>query len=590
VPRIVQFDCYEVDLGAHRISRRGTTVRLRDQSLTVLLALLERPGQVVTRDDLRRRLWPDGVFVEFDNLLNTAVARLREALDDSADAPRFVETLPKHGYRFIAPVHEVPAPPARSPRRPRLMVLPFANTSGDSAQDYFASAMTDEIITALAAFAPDELAVVARTTAFHYKGSRKDIATIASELSLDYLVEGSARRGSQTATLNVQLIRVGDQTHAWAGRYDVRLDDLFGLHEAMAETIGTALGIAPRAGARPAARKPTENLEAYTLYRQGRHHLLVQTPENFSAAKQCFEQAIARDPQFALAYDALADLWWYYDFMGFAPPRTVAGIGMAYALRALDIDNTLAETHALLGHYRWLLDYDWPTVKRHLDRARELDRASQLVRVRYAMGPLLTECRLEEAIDELEAALESDPLSAFVRAWLAIMCYLDRQYERSVEESRRIVELEPGNYVGHWLVGAYTRECGLFDESIAAHRRSIELSGGSMLMLGWFGLSLGQAGRTAEARAVLEQLQAAADRQVYVPPTCFAWTHLGLGDIDSAFLWLDRAVDVSDRMMVPIQLYPFFDPLRGDPRYAELLRKMRLTPTARVRRQQPAAP
>jgi TolB-like protein/tetratricopeptide (TPR) repeat protein len=584
VPGIVRFDCYEVDLGAHRVSRRGTTVRIRDQSLTVLVALLERPGQVVTREDLRRRLWPDGVFVDFDNALNTAVARLREALNDSADAPRFIETLPKHGYRFIAPLHEAPAPLDRVPRRPRLMVLPFANTSGDPAQDYFASAMTDEIITALAAFAPDELAVVARTTAFHYKGTRKAIAAIASELNLDYVVEGSARRGSEAATLNVQLIRVSDQTHVWAARHDVRLDDLFGAQKAMAETMGAAIGIAPCAGTRPAPRKPTENLEAYTLYRQGRHQLLVQTPENFAAAKQCFEQAVARDPQFALAYDALADLWWYYDFMGFAPPRTVAGIGMSYALRALDIDNTLAETHALLGHYRWLLDYDWLTVRRHLDRALELNPASPLVRVRYAMGPLLTECRLEEAIDALEAALESDPLSTFVRAWLAIMCYLDRQYERSVEESRRIVELEPANYVGYWLVGAYTRECGLFDESIAAHRRSIELSGGSMLMLGWFGLSLGQAGRTAEARAVLEQLRAAADRQAYVPPTCFAWTYLGLRDIDNAFLWLDRAVDVSDRMMVPIQLYPFFDPLRGDPRYAALLRKMKLSPTTRVRR------
>ena len=468
-------------------------------------------------------------------------------------------------------------------RRARLLVLPFVNTSGDPAQQYFADAMTDEIITALAAFAPYELAVIARTTSFYYKGTRKDIASIAAELRLDYVVEGGARRDGENAALNVQLVRVSDQAHVWAERYDARLNDLFGIQKAAAEKIGAALDIAPRAGVRP-ARKPTENLEAYTLYRQGRHHLITQTPENFAAAKRCFEQSIARDPHFALAYDALADLWWYYDFMGFAPPKTVAGIGMAYALRALEIDNTLAETHALLGHFRWLFDYDWPAVKRHLDRARELNPTSPLVRVRYAYGPLLTECRLEEAIAEMEAAVESDPLSSFMWMWLAIMLYLDRQYDRAIEQSRMIVEIEPENYVGYWLVGAYTREEGLFDESIAAHRRAVELSGGSMLMLGWLGLALGQAGRTAEARGVLKQLQAAIDRNMYVQPTCLAWTHLGLGDIDNAFLWLDRAVDASDRMLVPIQLYPFFDPLRRDPRYAALLRKMKLTPTGRVPR------
>ena len=198
--RIVRFDAFEVDLDAHRISKRGTTLRLRDQPLTVLGALLESRGQVVTREDLRRRLWPEEVFVDFDNVLNTAVARLREALGDSADHPRFIETLPKHGYRFIAAVQEVPPPVrAAAARRIRLMVLPFANTSGDPAQAYLGSAMTDEIITALAVFAPDHLAVIARTTTFHYKDTRHDIARIASELRLDYIVEGAARRTPRTS-------------------------------------------------------------------------------------------------------------------------------------------------------------------------------------------------------------------------------------------------------------------------------------------------------------------------------------------------------------------------------------------------------
>ena len=186
----------------------------------------------------------------------------------------------------------------------------------------------------------------------------------------------------------------------------------------------------------------------------------MQTPENFAAAKRCFEQAVERDPRFALAYNALAELWWYFDFMGFAPPKTVAGIGMAYAMRAIETDSSLAEAHALLGHFRWLFDYDWPAVRRHVDRARELNPASPMVRLWYAMGPLLApECRLGEAID---------------------------------------------------------------------------------------------------------------------------WTYLGLGDVDNAFAWLGRAVEASDRMMVPIQLYWFFDPLRDDSRFADLLRRMKLTPVSRA--------
>jgi TolB-like protein/Tfp pilus assembly protein PilF len=579
VAEIVRFDDFEVDLGSHLVSRRGARVRLRDQSLTVLRALLERPGRVVTREELRRRLWPDEVYVDFDNILNTAVARLRDALGDSAERPRYIETLPRHGYRFIAPVQEVTPPDSTLARRPRLLVLPFLNTSGDAGQDYFASAMTDEILTELASFAPDGLAVIARTTSFHYKDTRKDLAAIARELNLDYVIEGGARRDAGNAMLNVQLIRVADQAHVWASRYEARLGDLHRVERAVADAVGAALGVAPGLGAAARPRRPTEDLEAHTLYRQGRHSTLMQTPESFAEARRCFEQAVERDPQFALAHSALAELWWYFDFMGFAPPKTVAGIGMAHAMRALEIDNSLAEAHALLGHFRWLFDYDWPAVRRHVDRARELNPSSPMVRLWYAMGPLLApECRLGEAIDELRRAVESDPRSVLVRAWLAIMFHLNRDCGRAAEESRLIIDLEPGNYVGYWLLGAAAGGQGRFDEAIAACRRSVDLSGGSMLMLGWLGLALGHAGRAGEAREVLARLQAAADRQAYVPPTSFAWTYLGLGEVDDAFAWLDRAVEAGDRMMVPIQTYWFFDPLRGDARFADLLRRMKLAP------------
>jgi TolB-like protein len=214
---------------AGQIYRRGVRLRLPDRSFRVLAALLEHPGQAVTREDLRRRLWPGEVFVDFDNILNTAVARLRDALHDSADRPRLIETLPKRGYRFIASVSE-PAAAAgiARPERLRLLVLPFANSSGDAAQEYVSDAMTDEVITELARVAPDWLAVIARTTAMRYKGSRKDVARIGRELQVDYVVEGGVRHACDAVAVNVQLIRARDQTHVWARKYEGRSDDVVG--------------------------------------------------------------------------------------------------------------------------------------------------------------------------------------------------------------------------------------------------------------------------------------------------------------------------------------------------------------------------
>jgi TolB-like protein len=564
-PKLVRFGNFEVDLPAGHLRKHGIKLKLADQSFEVLAILLEHAGEVVTREDLRRRLWPEDVFVDFDNNLNTAIARLREALSDSANHPLLIETLPRRGYRFVASLSQ-PAPAI-----PRLLVLPFANLSGDPAQEYFSDAMTEEIIGALAGLAPDHLAVIARTTAMHYKGSQKDITQIGRELAVDYVVEGSVRRLDDRIVVSVQLIQVSDQTHLWTNRYDSELRDLFSMESAAAQAIAGQLGIAPRR----AARKSTEDLAVYNLYIQGRYHLFKGTPEDMAKAKLYLEEAIARDPEFALAYDSLAEIYWYWGFLGFAPPREACSAGMFCALRAVEIDNTLAETHALLGMYRKELDYAWPEVQREMGLALQLNPASPLVRTRYAVSGLLPHGRIEEAIAEMERAVELDPLSPFIRIWLGIMLWLGRDYDGAIEQAQMLLELDPASYMSHFAAGLYYREKGMFEEAIAAHRRSVELSGGSPLMLGWLGLALAQSGKTAEARAILDRLHMIA-REAYVPPTSFAWIHLGLGERDDAFLWMDRAVDGRDHMMGPLKTYPFLDPIRADPRYLALLRKLNL--------------
>lgn len=590
-PKVLRFDGYEVDLSAGLLCKGGVRISVREQSFQVLAALLERPGQVVTQEELRRRLWPDDVFVDFDNNLNSAIARLREALCDSAEHPRFIETLPKHGYRFIADVFEPPrAPEPERVQRARLVVLPFVNLSGDPAQEYFSDAMTDEIITELAGLAPDQLAVIARTTAMHYKGSHKDVKRVAGDLGVDYVVEGGVLRWNDRLKVNVQLIRTSDQAHLFARKYDTEMREVFSLHRGIAREIAkcvpaTAEGIhGPLIRDKHIRRKPTEDLAAYNDYIKGRYESWRMTPEGIAKTKQHFETAVTRDPEFALAYCGLAQLYWYLGLWGLAPSREMDPIGRFYALRAIEIDPALAEGYALLSYYpkqrRYnepLCYYHWPASLKDVLRARELNPASQLVQLRYAIV-LMVLGRTEEAAAELERARESDPLSIELGTWFGEILYVGRQYDRALEQVLRLVELEPEHFaLPYHVLGYIYLTIQKYEESVATARKAVKLSGELPHMLGGLGLTLGLAGRTSEARAVLERLHS-LEKQRHVPPTCFAWTHLGLGEIDDAFVWLDRAVESPDRMLSPIKTYPFLDPLRCDPRFAALLRKMRLEP------------
>ncbi len=580
MPHIVGFESFEVDLAAGRLLKRGIRIGLRDQSFQVLASLLEHPGEVVTREELRQRLWHGEIFVDFDNNLNTAVARLREALGDSAEHPRFIETLPRRGYRFLAKVSEVrkrtePAPA----RRTRLLVLPFMNLSGDPAQDYFSDAMTDELITELASLGRHDLAVIARTTAMHYKGSHQDVAQIGRELAVDYVVEGAARRANDRVAVNVQLIRTADQTHVFAKKYSAEWRDLFGLQSGAAHDIAVSIA-APRGGVaavKAPARRPAADLTAYNEYIQGRFQFGRATPEAFAFAKQHLERAITRDPGFAPAFDALAEVYWYLGYFGYVRPRQAFSAGIAHALRALEIDDRRAETHALLGEYHKAVGYNWPEVEREMGLALRLDPDSPVVRTRYALSGLMPHGRVPEAVAELERALEFDPLSEDTRAWLGLMCVLTRRLERGLAEGQKFLELDPTHFAGHLILARCFSYSKRFEEAIAAQRKAVEFSGGSAMMLGWLGLVLAEAGRRAQARELLRQLHGLAAKG-YIPPTSVAWIHIGLGETDAAFEWMDRAVEECDQLMMPIKTYPFLDAMRSDPRYAALLRKMNLEP------------
>jgi TolB-like protein/tetratricopeptide (TPR) repeat protein len=584
MPNIVRFECFEVDLDSGQLRKHGVKLKLRDQSFQVLVSLLERPGRVVTREQLRQRLWRNEVFVDFDNNLNIVVARLREALGDSAEHPRFIETLPKHGYRFLAAVSQpMDAAEALPARRTKLVVLPFVNLSGDPTQEYISDGMTAEIITALAAITPEQLAVIARTTAMRYKGSHKDAGSIGRELRVDYIVEGAVRHAQDQVAINVQLIQTSDQTHLFARKYDTARRDIFNMQSCIAQAIAAHIPVIAdqvRARAIVGARspkKPTEDVAAYNEYIQGRHIMDRGIAEAITTAKQHFRKAIARDPEFAYAYDGLAEAYWYLGYFGYMPPRQAFSAGIVHALRALEIDNTRAETHALLGQFHKTVEYNWPEVHREMALALRLDPNSPLVRMRYAVSELMPQGRLEEAVAELERALEVDPLSLLARMWLGIMLVLWRRYGRSIEEGRKLLDLNPTYFLAHFVIGVGCRYLGRSEEALIALKKAVELSGNNAAALGWLGLTLAGSGQAAEARAVLQRLRGMAANG-YVPPCSFAWIHLGLKEIDTAFEWLNRAVDECDQLMMPIKSYAFLDPIRGDVRFAALLRKMNLEP------------
>jgi TolB-like protein len=576
---IVRFGCYEVDLAAGRLCKRGIRVPLRDKSLALLATLLEHPGEVVTRDDLRHRLWGDDVFVDFDNNLNTVLGRLREALNDSAEHPRFIETLPKRGYRFIAQVHPVPCTSADAAEcRARLLVLPFVNLSGDPAEEYFSDAMTDEIITAIAALSFQHLGVIARTTAMRYKGTHKDVERIGRELTVDYVLEGGVRRAGDRVTINVQLIQVKDQTHLFAKEYDAEMRDVFKVHNCIAQAIAThipSVAATVRAhiadAAEHARRSPTQDIVAYNLYLQGRFRMY----RDVANAKPYFEQAIARDPHFALAYDALAEYYFWASFAGLIPPKQALTDGLWATLRALEIDNTLAETHALLGQLCKIRDYNWDEVQREFALALKLNPTSLLVKFRYAMSGLMPVGRLDEGVAELETVLDLDPLNLEARRWLGLMHWWRRDYNRALEQAQLVLAIDPNYPTGHVLIGVTRCAQRKFDEAVPELRKCVELSNRAPVWLGWLGLGVALSGNLAEACALLAQLRAAAER-TYIPASSFAWIHLGLRELDEAFAWMNRAIDERDPMMTPIRSYPFFDPIRADPRFVGLLRKMKL--------------
>jgi len=467
---------------------------------------------------------------------------------------------------------EACAAPSSGREKPSVAVLPFLNMTGSKEEDYFCEGLAEEIINALTRI--PGLRVIARTSAFAVSRMGLDIREAGARLDVATILEGSVRREGRRVRVTAQLVSTSDGGHLWSERYDRELTDVLALEDEIAATIAARLRLDLARDTRERLQ-PVVDPDAHAAYLEGRYFFARAAPEALMQAMACYARAIAKDPDFALAYDSLAELHWYLGFFGNVPPREAFSQSTWHALRALELDDGLAQTHALLGMLRKELDYNWPEVDRELGRALELNRESPLVRLRYAISGLLPHGRVDEAVAELDGVLRADPLSLLVRWWLAVMSYLARRRDRTIEEGRHMIALDPTHFLGHWVLGIALEETGAKADAVAALEKAHEMSGGIPFTLGFLGFVYGRAGRREDTRRVLERAEQLSNAS-YLPASTFAMCYIGLDDWDTAFGWMDRAIETRDPVIMPIKTFPFLDPIRGDARYRALLDKMHL--------------
>jgi serine/threonine protein kinase/tetratricopeptide (TPR) repeat protein len=455
---------------------------------------------------------------------------------------------------------------------PSIAVLPFTSMSSDPENDYFSEGLAEEIINALTRI--PGLRVIARTSSFAVGRLGLDVREAGARLGVENVLEGSVRRAGSQVRVMAQLVTTFDGSHLWSERYDRELTNVLALEDEVAATIAKRLRI--QLGRGEGDRKLLEvNHDAYLSFLEGRYHFAKGTREGLMKALACYSRAIEQDAGFALAYDSLAELHWFLGFFGNVPPREAFSASTWHALRALELDDSLAETHALLGMLRKELDYNWTEVDRECKRARELNPESPLVRLRYAISSLMPRGRVVDAANELEGIVQLDPLSIPTRWWFAVMLYFSRQMERMAAEGQKMIALDPNHFLGHWVFGLHRDAVGDAPHAVAALEQAHALSGGSLFTMGFLAYAYGRAGRQDQARLLLGQAQAIA-AESYVPSSSFALGYLGLNEWDVAFDWWNRAIEDRDPLVMPLKSYPFFDPVRGDPRYTAMLRLMNL--------------
>jgi TolB-like protein/Flp pilus assembly protein TadD len=564
-----RFGIFEADFRAGELRKRGVKIKLQEQPLQVLHMLLQHPGEVVTREALRQKIWPADTFVDFEQGLYNAVKRLRGALKDSADKPRFIETLSRHGYRFIGTIDETVR------KIDSLAVLPLENLSRDPEEDYFAEGLTEALIITLAKI--DELRVASRTSAMQYKGVRKPLPEIARELGVDAIVEGTVLRANDRVRITAQLVDAIRETHLWAESYERSLSDVLALQADVAEAIARQVQVklTPRERARLLHVHPV-NPEAYEAYLKGRYHWNRRSGEGLQKGIHWFRQAIAKDPVYAAAYAGLADCLSVLGMWGFVHPDEGCGKAKALAKKAVELEPGLAEAHASLAFATMFYDYDFVTAEREFERSIELNPryATAYQWLGFYLGMI---GRFDEGYTKVQRAIRLDPLSGMIQATLGYLYGCARRYGEAIDQFEKALELDPAFALGHWGLGIVCLFNSLHARAISLLREGVQLSQRSPSLLAGLGHVCAAAGHVEEACSILEQLKQLSKQQ-YVMPYYVARICAALSDKEEAFILLDTAYRERAPWMVTLKTDPSFDNLHSDPRFEDLLRRMNFPP------------
>ncbi|HJS57410.1 MAG TPA: winged helix-turn-helix domain-containing protein [Vicinamibacteria bacterium] len=609
---MVRFGVFQADLETGDLLKQGMKVRVRGKPFDILALLLERPGQVVSREELKERLWSADTFVDFDHGVNTAVNRLREALGDAADNPRFIETIPRKGYRFIAPIAAVEEPEpsveaaaavprrasslllatiglvgslallvlllsARRPIRPegptRLAVLPFRNVSGEAGQEYLAEGLTDALISDLARIRA--LRVISRTSAMSFKGSTKRLPEVARELGVGAVVEGSVLRSGDRIRVTAQLVEASSDRPLWADTYERDMGDILSLQRDVARSIalGVEVTVTPQEERRLRSAASIDP-KAYEAYLRGLFFWERMTSSGFERSVASLKEAIAIDPAYAPAWAALAETYWIMGTSGYeeSRPAEVAPKAREAASKAMELDPSLAGPYATLAEVAADFDWDYAKGEELFRKAVELNPSFADARVSFSA--LLTGLgRFEEAVAEAKRAQELDPLSVVAGQTLGFRLYYAKQYDRARLQFRRTLELDPRSFPAIQGQAQCDWEQGERKRALAESERAVQESGGNAWVLGWRGYALAASGDgVAARRAQLDLETAGASR--YVSPVYPAMVAVGLGDHERAIGLLERAYEDRSPWMLFLAVEPLFQPLRSDPRFLDLLRRV----------------
>ena len=565
-----------MDPRSGELRKTGTRIALQDQPFKVLLALLERPGEVVSRDELRGRIWPEESFGDFDHAVSVAVAKLRAALGDSAEIPRYVETLHRRGYRFIFPM-SVPMGQEGANHDPGIFdsiaVLPLVNETADPETEYLSDGISESIINLLSRF--PNLRVIPRTSAFRYKGREADLKAIGRDLKVRAVLTGKMIQRSNRLVVQTELVDVANDAQLWGGHFNRKVEDIFEVQEELARQISEnlRLRLTPEDEKR-LAKRPTQNRDAYQFLLKAQYHLNKPTREGLQRGLVYARQAIEADPGYAEAYAWVSAAYLWLGLFDFASPADVFPKAKAAAQKALEIDDSIAEAHAVLGHVRLFKEWDWSGAEHACMEAIKLNP-------NYAWGHatwsdwLIVMGRPEEAIAEERVAVELDPLSPSLNARLGSKLSLAGDYDRALKQLQNALELGPNSVLAHHALALTYARKGMYEEALATCQKVVTLCGSDPLGRALSCLVLVSAGKTDKAQKILSELK--GHRKLH------SWSLIVLAQSCSvmgmkteAFELLEVAYQERAAWLVFLAAYPSFSNIRTDPRYGDLLRRIGL--------------